>query len=202
MTTPLAAIKAGFRQYVRFNGRATRPEFWWWMLFIAVASIILGIIDGIISAAAGSGFVDFEPLSTLFGLATLLPSLAVTSRRLHDIGKSGWWQLLWYATMGLAWAVAAVLLFIALAGIFVAAIGWSIISGGDLTGALYAALPALLAVIAALAITLGVIIWAIIWLARPGEPAANRYGPNPRAASDDEPPAYPGRSDWYTEPPR
>ena len=205
MTPPIAAVKAGFRQYLRFSGRATRPEFWWWMLFIAVASIILGIIDGIISAAAGSGFVDFEPLSTLFGLATLLPTLAITSRRLHDIGKSGWWQLLWYAAMGLAWAVAAVLLFIALAGIF-AALGWSAISGGLaealLTGALYAALPALLAFIAALAITPGVIIWAIIWLVRPGEPAANRYGPDPRAARDDEPPAYPGQNDWYTEPPR
>ena len=198
MITPIAAVKSGFRQYFRFGGRATRPEFWWWMLFIVIASIVLGIIDGFIAGAAG--IEDFELLSTLFGLATLLPSLAVTSRRLHDIGKSGWWQLVWYAASALAWGIAVVILFIGLAFAFAAVGDWilTVGTGGDLSEIILAVLPALLAFIVAAAVTLGVIVWAMIWLARQGEPGENRYGPDPRAASD-EPPDYPGQNDWYTE---
>lgn len=74
------AVKQCFTKYVGFEGRAPRSEYWWWVLFIIVVSIVLG------SVRAGL-------LANLFSLATLLPSLAVGARRLHDIGKSGWWQL-------------------------------------------------------------------------------------------------------------
>lgn len=192
----MAAIKAGFRQYFGFSGRATRPEFWWWMLFIIIASFVLGFIDGIIQRVAG--WDDFDLLSTLFGLATLLPSLAVTCRRLHDIGKSGWWQLAWFAIVVPVWIVAIIVAAIALFFVIESAVGWDQIAGGDWAGIIFAALPALLAFIAAGALTLGVIIWAIIWLARQGEPGANRYGPDPRAPSDDRP-EYLGRDDWYAD---
>jgi uncharacterized membrane protein YhaH (DUF805 family) len=75
------SIRLCFSKYADFNGRAARPEFWWWMLFIFLASLAAGIIS--------------QLLSPLFSLATLLPSLAVTSRRLHDVGRSGWWQLIY-----------------------------------------------------------------------------------------------------------
>jgi len=74
------SIKTCFSGYVNFNGRASRSEFWWWVLFIFVANLVTGIISPM--------------LSGLFALATLLPSLAVTARRLHDINRSGWWQLI------------------------------------------------------------------------------------------------------------
>ncbi|MGM9428083.1 DUF805 domain-containing protein [Hydrogenophaga sp. MI9] len=74
------AVKLCFTKYVGFEGRASRSEYWWWVLFIIVVSIVLGAVR------AGM-------LGNLFSLATLLPSLAVGARRLHDIGKSGWWQL-------------------------------------------------------------------------------------------------------------
>lgn len=75
------AIKQCFQKYADFNGRAKRPEFWWFFLFCLLGSLILEFVSG--------------GLSWLFSLATLLPSLAVGARRLHDINKSGWFQLIW-----------------------------------------------------------------------------------------------------------
>ena len=82
------AISLGFKNYINFNGRATRAEYWWWFLFIVVTGVVLGTIDSITGIGA---------LQNIFNLATLIPGLALGARRLHDIGKSGWWQLLWFA---------------------------------------------------------------------------------------------------------
>ncbi len=75
------AVRSGFTKYADFNGCATRPEFWWWFLFTIVASALLSSVS---QSAAG-----------LFSIATLLPSIAVATRRLHDIDRSGWFQLLY-----------------------------------------------------------------------------------------------------------
>jgi uncharacterized membrane protein YhaH (DUF805 family) len=75
------AIKVCFQKYVDFNGRAKMPEFWWFVLFCIAASFVLEFLHSYISWA--------------FSLATLLPSLAVGARRLHDTNKSGWLQLIW-----------------------------------------------------------------------------------------------------------
>lgn len=75
------SIKTCFSKYVDFEGRAKRPEFWWFVLFTVVTSVVIGMFS--------------DALSGLFSLAVFLPSIAVGARRLHDIGKSGWWQLLW-----------------------------------------------------------------------------------------------------------
>ena len=82
------AIGLGFKNYLNFGGRATRAEYWWWFLFIVVTGVGLGTIDSITGIGA---------LQNIFNLATLIPGLALGARRLHDIGKSGWWQLLWFA---------------------------------------------------------------------------------------------------------
>ena len=79
------AIKAGFSNYVNFSDRACRSEYWYWVLFVVIAEIVANIIDAVI----GLGIV-----STIFGLGTILPSLAVAVRRLHDLDRSGWWILL------------------------------------------------------------------------------------------------------------
>ena len=75
------SIKLCFAKYADFSGRAKRPEYWWFALFCVIGSLLL--------EAVGSG------VSWLFSLITLLPSLAVGSRRLHDLNKSGWMQLIW-----------------------------------------------------------------------------------------------------------
>ena len=75
------AVKTCFNKYADFSGRAKRSEFWWFFLFCFVISLLLEALNSYVSWT--------------FSLATLLPSLAVGARRLHDIGKSGWWQLIW-----------------------------------------------------------------------------------------------------------
>ena len=82
------AIETCFRKYATFSGRAARPEFWWFVLFLFLATSSLGMLDSALLPA------DTTLLAPLFWLATLLPRLAVSVRRLHDIGKSGWWLLL------------------------------------------------------------------------------------------------------------
>jgi len=79
------AISAGFSNYVNFNGRACRSEYWYWVLFIILADIVAGIIDYLLG---------MQIVSSLFGLVTLLPGIAVSIRRLHDLDRTGWWILL------------------------------------------------------------------------------------------------------------
>ena len=96
------AIRRGFQNYAKFSGRATRAESWWWVLFIVLASIVLTVVDTF-TATMGM-FGDSGLLGGLFELATLIPSLALGARRLHDINKTGWWLLLWFVLV-VGWIV-------------------------------------------------------------------------------------------------
>jgi uncharacterized membrane protein YhaH (DUF805 family) len=79
------AVTSVFSKYAVFSGRAGRPEFWWFALFNVIASLILAFLDRIL--------FGYEILGAIYGLAVLLPGLGVAVRRLHDIGRSGWWIL-------------------------------------------------------------------------------------------------------------
>lgn len=90
------AIRAVFGKYATFEGRACRSEFWWFALFNLLMQIPIGIVDGML--VGGRGMMDmnqFTPVSTIWGLAVFVPSLAVAVRRLHDTDRSGWWWFLW-----------------------------------------------------------------------------------------------------------
>jgi len=89
------SIQLCFSKYAEFNGRAKRPEYWWFALFL----FLLGAVTGAIS----------EILNGIVALATLLPSLAVGARRLHDTNRSGWWQLLWIIPL-IGWIVVIIFL--------------------------------------------------------------------------------------------
>lgn len=80
------------KKYAVFEGRARRREYWFFVLFAVLIHIVLNVVDrmlGLYSAANGIGI-----LGGIFGLAILIPSLAVGARRLHDTGRSGWWLLI------------------------------------------------------------------------------------------------------------
>lgn len=87
------------KQYADFSGRARRTEFWMFVLVSVLISIVLAIVDTMIGTATvyGDGsMVTFSPgiLGGLYSLAVLIPSIAVTVRRLHDTDRSGWWFLI------------------------------------------------------------------------------------------------------------
>ncbi len=85
------AVKTCFNKYATFSGRAVRSEYWWFVLFLIIANIVASVLD---LAIMGNGGMGFQPISTIFALATLLPSLAAGARRLHDTGRTGWWLLI------------------------------------------------------------------------------------------------------------
>ncbi|MFT3998336.1 MAG: DUF805 domain-containing protein [Asticcacaulis sp.] len=86
------AVQSGFKNYAKFTGRATRSEYWWWVLFqflILIVPAILGMNESI-NGQPGL----WNALQFLISLGLLLPSLAVGIRRLHDTNRSGWWLLI------------------------------------------------------------------------------------------------------------
>ena len=92
------AVTSVLSKYATFSGRATRPEYWWWILAVFIILTATQVIDGAVIAPM-LGFERFEenagqPLSVVAILALLLPTLAVAVRRLRDTGKSGWWILI------------------------------------------------------------------------------------------------------------
>ena len=90
------AIATGFKKYVTFSGRASRSEYWFWVLFTIIGSIVTGTLDYALFSEN-----DFaSPLNSIFGLICFLPGLAVGFRRLHDIGRSGWWWLIALTIIG------------------------------------------------------------------------------------------------------
>lgn len=78
--TFLESIKTCFSKYADFNGRASRSEYWWFVLFIVLITYAASVIS--------------DPFSVLISIATLLPSIAVAARRLHDSNRSGWLLLI------------------------------------------------------------------------------------------------------------
>lgn len=83
------AIESGFNKYTKFEGRDGRPAFWYWALF----AFLVGVAASIVDAILGTGTTTGGLIQGLTSLALVVPGLAVGCRRLHDIGKSGWWQL-------------------------------------------------------------------------------------------------------------
>lgn len=93
------SIKTCFTKYADFNGRASRPEYWWFILFLVLGGVATAFIS--------------DMLNLLFTLGTLLPSIAAAARRLHDTGRSGWLQLIVFIPI-IGWLV--LIYFLAQAG--------------------------------------------------------------------------------------
>lgn len=152
------AIATCFKKYFVFRGRGQRSEYWWFYLFTVLASIPLSIIDMILFSSNDA--FGFSPLSDIFSYAVFIPSIAAGSRRLHDIGKSGWWQVLPLA--GLALMIPALVPL--LAENFESPLFWGSIGIG-------------------LVVTIGLLILLIVWLATDSHKGSNRFGESPKYGS-------------------
>ena len=166
------AVKTCFRKYVTFSGRASRPEYWWFVLFIVLGGLVLGLLDSAIFGTTlvetGPGSVEYRsngPLAQIFHLATFLPALAAAWRRMHDTGRSGLFVLYPLIVMvGIATFIG-----------FVA--GFDTVLSGD-PGQLLAGAGGIILALAVLVLAISplLVLW---WLTRPSQPGPNEYGPNP-----------------------
>ncbi|QBR91439.1 DUF805 domain-containing protein [Nocardioides euryhalodurans] len=142
------AVQSSLRQYVIWRGRASRSEYWWFYLF----TILVSIVTGILESALGT-----DSLSNLASLALLLPSLAVTVRRLHDSGRSAWWLLATVVPIVLA----ILLMFAGLIAVLGRSEAWVALFGLDIV------------------LGLGALVTTVVLMCLPSTPGPNRYGPSP-----------------------
>ena len=87
------AVKTCFVKYTNFSDRASRSEFWYFVLFTLIIDFILMFLDPMIAGVSFEEYSDpFAPLSRVFFIATFIPQLSVLVRRLHDVNRSPWWM--------------------------------------------------------------------------------------------------------------
>ncbi|WP_282120106.1 DUF805 domain-containing protein [Ruegeria atlantica] len=170
------AMRTCFSKFFTFSGRASRPEYWFFFLFIVIWNVIAGIIDWQFFTQVATTQTDEikqvtatsnQPVQSIVGLIVFIPHLAVAWRRMHDTGRSGLFALL---PILLILGAGAVLFF----GIGLAS---SFQHGGNLDilftrATLLVVIPTLLV----LFVSPLLVLW---WLTRPSQPGTNQYGPNP-----------------------
>ena len=105
----LPSVISGFKNYSSVEGRASRSEFWNWMLFCYLGGPATVILDRVVFPASYRGDPFFSyPLNALFVLVVMVPSVTVGVRRLHDVNRAGAWLFLWFTVIGiiplLVWA--------------------------------------------------------------------------------------------------
>ena len=91
-------IGSGLRNCVNFSGRATRPEYWCWIVPVVIINVILGIVDQTLNPGTQMGTLSWVTMLVFF--ASIPPTLGVSIRRLHDIDHDGFWLLLWFTVVG------------------------------------------------------------------------------------------------------
>ena len=143
------AIKLCLNNYFNFNGRSRRSEYWWFTL--------LGFATNLISIIPVIG-----PIISLIGIIVLfIPLLAVTSRRLHDVGRTGWWQAIWFL---IPWIIVI--------SLFILFIIFDFFEENNLFY-LFAGLLLFI-------ILIGSLIVFVYWLTKVGDKGPNKFGNDPR----------------------
>lgn len=98
------AVSSVLGNYSTFTGRAPRSEYWWWVVFSILVNIATSVIDtaifGTYALLHYGEMTAFTPITTLVGLALIIPSIAVAARRFHDMDRTGWWLLIGFTGIG------------------------------------------------------------------------------------------------------
>jgi uncharacterized membrane protein YhaH (DUF805 family) len=79
-----------WKKFADFSGRARRREYWMFVLFNIIVSVVLGVVDGVLGLTTDSGQ---GIIGGIYSLAVLVPTIAVGVRRMHDTGRAGWWLI-------------------------------------------------------------------------------------------------------------
>jgi uncharacterized membrane protein YhaH (DUF805 family) len=148
MQPVMQAVRTCLLKYFTFSGRARRPEYWWFMLAATVAGVVANLLDALL----GTGTMQGGIINALVSLGLIVPTLAASWRRFHDIGKPGWTGL---AVIAGVVAVSALVL----------------LTGGEDPSWLGIVIMAI-----AYFGGVGITIW---WLASPTQPGSNAYGDEP-----------------------
>lgn len=85
------AVKSAYGNYANFKGRASRSEYWWFYLFFIIVYVVIGVLGGLLGEAV-MGILGI--LLLVFVLGSIIPSIALAARRMHDSDKSGWFMLI------------------------------------------------------------------------------------------------------------
>ena len=85
-----------FKNYANFSGRSSRSAYWFWILWSVIVTSSIEILRAGIGEAGIVYFIDF-----VWSLGILVPTVALAARRLHDVGRSGWWQLIAFTIIGI-----------------------------------------------------------------------------------------------------
>lgn len=86
-----------FRNYANFSGRSSRSAYWFWTLW----SVIITLFIEILRASIGGEVSPVDIIDLVWSLAIIVPGFALAARRLHDVGRSGWWQLIFLTIVGI-----------------------------------------------------------------------------------------------------
>ncbi|CUX80822.1 MAG: DUF805 family protein YhaH [Roseibaca calidilacus] len=164
------AVTRGFRNAFTFKGRARRPEYWWFFLFVFAGAFVIGLLEMLL-LGRGSG-----TLVALFQLVIFLPFLAVGWRRLQDTGRPGWWLLVPSGIVVVSTLVSGSLTRAMMAGGMGNMMNGEPMGPGAMMGVGASATTVVALGVAQLLAGL-VIIW---WMSRPSQRGANTYGPEPR----------------------
>ena len=165
------------KHYADFNGRARRSEFWYFQLFNVLIFIGIYLIIMAIKRVIG---IDLGFLRAVYPIALFIPNFAVTARRLHDMNRSGWWQLLTIITGLIMSGLVITLVYL----LCIYAI-W----GEDMRGFSIFREEKLLSVLLFISIICHIAaeILLLVWYCRDSQQGVNRFGPNPKEENNADP---------------
>lgn len=156
------AISNCFKKYATFTGRARRSEYWYFVLFVFIISVACNLLQ-LISHS-------FVYLSYLFSLALMLPNIAVMVRRLHDVGKSGWW---YFATF-----IAAIPLVIISLGLTVTSLASYPVHAAATVHNQVLIMSLVVLLLALILVAYSIVL--VVWCCGDSHKETNRYGPSPK----------------------